>query len=531
MATRGVFALGLQRRAFAAVVCVAWLLISDVVIGPAPVLSCTEATEGTDCARGEQCVCSSSGLNGDPHLELTGPDGQRLTWDFHGRGNQSYCMVTDKYITLNTHMFTLPPDVRVIKQEVLDGASNWTSSDSLITISQEGNATHIFMPELLTMTIKVEPERELITEPPIYCLNFEIKTLYTTPNVHGFLGQMHAPGAIAERLQVGTLEGLMHREYVEGSDDEYATSDLTATDCFFNRFAMDGDHLAQPHASSDTTSSIRNWKVNPGRRLLQVPDFESASKSDTNLQRRANLETQCECVSKSCSSSTTCKATQECCGAFCTSPLTLTLPACGFVAVYRQDSTALADLLGYVSASFDGDGLYTFTPAMSEALEIRFDPSYEYSAFAVNGPDPQYPYVGAISLLDGYIGLDSPRFLLLGGLIAPPPPSSTPRPAESGDNSFSDRTGLPNLLIEDAIWTLGGQCSALDPQWVNTDSSKPATNVLLIDTGRAITFRLVEDGDAHREFFGLDTNQAQSVSLRFFPAVGGCSSAPQRRGP
>jgi hypothetical protein len=47
---------------------------------------------------------------------------------------------------------------------------------------------------------------------------------------------MYAPGAVEERLAMGTLEGLLHREYVEGMDEDYATSSLTATDCFFNRF-------------------------------------------------------------------------------------------------------------------------------------------------------------------------------------------------------------------------------------------------------------------------------------------------------
>lgn len=47
---------------------------------------------------------------------------------------------------------------------------------------------------------------------------------------------MYAPGAIEERLAMGTLESLLHREYVEGIDDDYETSGLTATDCSFNRF-------------------------------------------------------------------------------------------------------------------------------------------------------------------------------------------------------------------------------------------------------------------------------------------------------
>ncbi|GAQ90454.1 hypothetical protein KFL_006410030 [Klebsormidium nitens] len=47
---------------------------------------------------------------------------------------------------------------------------------------------------------------------------------------------MYAPHAVEERLAMGTLEALRHREYVEGSDDDYATSGLTSADCAFNRF-------------------------------------------------------------------------------------------------------------------------------------------------------------------------------------------------------------------------------------------------------------------------------------------------------
>jgi hypothetical protein len=53
-----------------------------------------------------------------------------------------------------------------------------------------------------------------------------------------FLGQMFAPGAIPERLAMGTLEGLRHREYVEGRDEDYITSSLVAADCAFNRFGQ-----------------------------------------------------------------------------------------------------------------------------------------------------------------------------------------------------------------------------------------------------------------------------------------------------
>lgn len=50
------------------------------------------------------------------------------------------------------------------------------------------------------------------------------------------MGQMYAPGAVGARLKMVTQEGLNHREYVEGADEEYKTSDLTSADCSFDRF-------------------------------------------------------------------------------------------------------------------------------------------------------------------------------------------------------------------------------------------------------------------------------------------------------
>jgi hypothetical protein len=52
---------------------------------------------------------------------------------------------------------------------------------------------------------------------------------------------MYAPGAIEERLSMGTLEGLLHREYVEGTDPEYETTSLTDSNCSFKRFGQVSD--------------------------------------------------------------------------------------------------------------------------------------------------------------------------------------------------------------------------------------------------------------------------------------------------
>ena len=49
---------------------------------------------------------------------------------------------------------------------------------------------------------------------------------------------MYREGAVEERLAMGTLEGLLHREYVEGTDDEYEASDLVSADCSFSPFGL-----------------------------------------------------------------------------------------------------------------------------------------------------------------------------------------------------------------------------------------------------------------------------------------------------
>ena len=51
------------------------------------------------------------------------------------------------------------------------------------------------------------------------------------------MGQMYAPGAVEARLNMATQAGLNHREYVEGADEDYQTSDLTSADCSYDRFS------------------------------------------------------------------------------------------------------------------------------------------------------------------------------------------------------------------------------------------------------------------------------------------------------
>ncbi|GAQ92379.1 hypothetical protein KFL_009990020 [Klebsormidium nitens] len=252
---------------------------------------------------------------------------QDFSFDFHGLANKIYCMLADIALQLNVRMFGIPPASKVIERKsdlgddfftgtwmdaigfvytskggapknlaieldhdkarsgafpfrvVHDGedlseilvaqeGATWTSQDGAVTVSRPPNSVSILsvdIKEVLNMVVSSETEEEIIVEPRIYFLNFELKNIVTTPSVHGFLGQMYAPGAIEERLAMGTLEGFRHREYVEGTDEEYETSDLTATDCSFNRFGKAQSNAVdlKGTASSDTTINRRLLQHSP----------------------------------------------------------------------------------------------------------------------------------------------------------------------------------------------------------------------------------------------------------------------------
>ncbi|GAQ80327.1 hypothetical protein KFL_000510280 [Klebsormidium nitens] len=204
-------------------------------------------------------------------------------------------MFTDTHLSVNAHMFGLPPDALIVEQRTsevtpfyegtwMDGmgflyrnaegavqrlaiwldrsatayekfpfsvyfegkalgaldAAGWTSTDGIAKVvpsSERDAGLLITLKGLLEVEISRDFEEELFTDPPVQFLNLAIKSFTQGPSVHGFVGQMFREGAVEERLAMGTLEGLLHREYVEGTDDEYEASDLVSADCSFDLFS------------------------------------------------------------------------------------------------------------------------------------------------------------------------------------------------------------------------------------------------------------------------------------------------------
>jgi len=139
--------------------------------------------------------------------------------------------------------------------------------------------------------------------------------------------------------------------------------------------------------------------------------------------------------------------------------------------LHARDANNYADL-GYVSNLYNGSGEYTLTTNPANRLVVSFPGDPKFSMSTVNGPDANFPFVGGVVGYDSTnddIGPGSYNYIYIAGTTQTPVDS----PPVSGNNSFTAIYGVPEKF-ESAIWSLGGN-NIVSPQWVNTNSSKPAT--------------------------------------------------------
>jgi hypothetical protein len=181
------------------------------------------------------------------------------------------------------------------------------------------------------------------------------------------------------------------------------------------------------------------------------------------------------------------------------------VPCTGNLQVTNTDTHTV---IGFVSKTWNSFGEFVVTTTPSDYLSVSLAPGAQQNITAVNGQDPSFPLVGAIvgfSSTSDNLASGSPNYAYLGGTTATPPGS----PPAAGANAFTHATGIGEH-IESAIWTIN-DANMLSPQWINTDSSQPATH--LVD----ITNILVVTGDvtAFTNTFGPNSN----VALTFVPTA------------
>ncbi|GAQ81556.1 hypothetical protein KFL_000830380 [Klebsormidium nitens] len=167
----------------------------------------------------------------------------------------------------------------VLNSAQATGSTIWRSTDSFASVSRVAgrpNALLVIVPDVLEMELEAEVEEDIITDPPVYFLNFDFKRIVVGAEVHGFLGQMFAPGAEEARSATETLDGFLLREYVEGVNADYETSGVTSTDCIFNRYNMaSDDKVLEANALEEMGATLQNGNFQSHRlgRRLMVQDF------------------------------------------------------------------------------------------------------------------------------------------------------------------------------------------------------------------------------------------------------------------
>lgn len=131
----------------------------------------------------------------------------------------------------------------------------------------------------------------------------------------------------------------------------------------------------------------------------------------------------------------------------------------------------------YVSGTFNSFGEYDTTTNLSDALLVSFDPTVApFSLTETNNPaSSSYPYFGGVvgfASTSSNLGAGSFNYTYLGGTIQ----SAANATPGNGSNSFTNSTGIPEQ-IESGIWSISNT-DVLTAQWINTDSSAPATYVV-----------------------------------------------------
>lgn len=130
---------------------------------------------------------------------------------------------------------------------------------------------------------------------------------------------------------------------------------------------------------------------------------------------------------------------------------------------------------GYLSNTYNSFGEVGLTTDSSNALVVSLDltVSGPINIQTVNGPYAAYPYLGAIngfSSTNSIFGLSSFNYAYIGATIE----TDAGAPAVTADNAFSASSGTP-ATVESGVWHYNPSNNAITLQWVNPDSSEPAT--------------------------------------------------------
>ncbi|GJP39275.1 hypothetical protein CLOM_g23664 [Closterium sp. NIES-68] len=236
--------------------------------GQNPNSSSSSSGNSSKCGSGVQHVSETS-AKGDPHL--VGRHGEKF--EFHGQDGASYCLVTDRTVQINMHLFagakkgsTYIDEIGVVTRS---GIRIVVSAQSAADVSPQGvqgqlevNSASlpddILTIDLLRHTVRIDRRKTSVRvrvrgvvdltvdilpdfsrqSRPNY-LNIRIRSLHASRKVHGIIGQTYQDSAVRlDRFNESQSKNgpAKERAIIDGNEDDYRTSGVLKADCKFQQF-------------------------------------------------------------------------------------------------------------------------------------------------------------------------------------------------------------------------------------------------------------------------------------------------------
>ncbi|KAF5339332.1 hypothetical protein D9611_009875 [Ephemerocybe angulata] len=183
----------------------------------------------------------------------------------------------------------------------------------------------------------------------------------------------------------------------------------------------------------------------------------------------------------------------------------------GRLRIHRSDDDSF---LGYVGGIWDEQNSYTYS-TIADALRVQLSPSSGDGPLEIiaidGGPDPAYPYLGAVGGSAGYnFNAKQMGYAYLAGTGHTP--ANSPPSFNAGHSIQALGYQGP---AESTVWSLDCLSLQVTPQWTNADGSQPPTSVFFDAEGGWLA--LVGD---FGEFTTTFPNEgAFLVDIRFEPEV------------
>ncbi|CAI5471182.1 unnamed protein product [Closterium sp. Yama58-4] len=226
------------------------------------------SSNSSECSGGIPHVAETS-AKGDPHL--IGRHGEKF--EFHGQDGASYCLVSDRKVQINMHLYagakngsTYIDEIGVVTssginivvsaQSAADASPDGVQGqlevnsaslpDDILTIDllrhtvrieRRKASMRVRVRGVVDLTVDILPDLSRKTHPNY--LNIHIASLHASRKVHGIIGQTYQDSA--SRLSrfsgsQGKNGPAKERAIIDGTEQDYKTSGILDADCKFQQF-------------------------------------------------------------------------------------------------------------------------------------------------------------------------------------------------------------------------------------------------------------------------------------------------------